>query len=49
MNKKLLRLGGKMNAEDLQGLLHMRKRGFVQKNGKAYNRKRKHKNQENNA
>ena len=36
----------KMNAEDLQGLLHMRKRGYVQKNGKAYKRKQKHKNLE---
>ena len=36
----------KMTPEQLQGLLHMRKRGFVQKNGKAYNRKIKHKNRE---
>ena len=36
----------KMTPEQLQGLLHMRKRAFVQKNGKAYNRKVKHKNQE---
>ena len=35
-----------MNAEQLQGLLHMRKRGYVQKNGKAYNRKQKHKGKE---
>ena len=47
MNKKLLKSSGKMNAEDLQGLLHMRKRGFVQKNGKAYNRKQKHKGKDN--
>ena len=33
----------KMTPEQLQGLLHMRKRSFVQKNGKAYNRKQKHK------
>ena len=33
----------KMSSEQLQGLLHMRKRAFVQKNGKAYNRKQKHK------
>ena len=33
----------KMTPEQLQGLLHMRKRAFVQKNGKAYNRKQKHK------
>ena len=36
----------KMTPEQLQGLLHMRTRGYVQKNGKAYNRKQKHKNQE---
>jgi hypothetical protein len=36
----------KMNPEELQGLLHMRKRAFVQKNGKAYNRKIKHKGKE---
>ena len=36
----------KMTPEQLQGLLHMRKRGFVQKNGKAYSRKQKHKNRE---
>ena len=33
----------KMTPEQLQGLLHMRKRSYVQKNGKAYNRKQKHK------
>ena len=38
----------KMTAEQVQGLLHMRKRAFVQKNGKAYNRKDKHKNREEN-
>ena len=36
----------KMTPEQLQGLLHMRKRAFVQKNGKAYNRKVKHKGKE---
>ena len=36
----------KMTPEQLQGLLHMRKRAFVQKNGKAYNRKQKHKGKE---
>ena len=35
-----------MTPEQLQGLLHMRKRGFVQKNKKAYNRKLKHKQRE---
>ena len=38
----------KMTPEQLQGLLHMRKRAFVQKNGMAYNRKQKHKNREEN-
>lgn len=33
----------KMTPEQLQGLLRMRKRAFAQKNGKAYNRKVKHK------
>ena len=33
----------KMTPEQLQQLLHMRKRGYVQKNGKAYKRKEKHK------
>jgi hypothetical protein len=37
----------KMNAEQLQQLLHMRTRGYVQKNGKAYNRKQKHKGKDN--
>ena len=36
----------KMTAEQLQGLIHMRKRAYTEKNGKAYNRKVKHKNQE---
>lgn len=36
----------KMTPEQLQGLLHMRKRAFAQKNGKAYNRKQKHKGKE---
>lgn len=44
--KKKNKADRKMTAEQLQGLLHMRKRGYVQKNGKAYNRKRKHKNRE---
>ena len=37
----------KLSPEELAGLLHMRRRGFVQKNGKAYNRKRKHKGEDN--
>ena len=36
----------KMTAEQLQGLLHMRKRGYAVRNAKAYNRKTKHKNLE---
>lgn len=36
----------KMTADQLQQLLHMRSRGYVQKNGKAYNRKQKHKKRE---
>lgn len=34
----------KMSPEQLQDFLHFRKRGYVQKNKKAYNRKEKHKN-----
>lgn len=34
----------KMNPEQLEQLLHMRSRGYVQKNGKAYKRHDKHKN-----
>ena len=38
----------KMSPEMLAGLLHMRKRAWAKRNGKAYNRKIKHKkNQEN--
>lgn len=33
----------KMTAEQVQGLLHLRKRNHTQKNKKAYNRKQKHK------
>lgn len=43
--KKFDKRQKKMTPEELQGLLHMRKRGYIQKNGKAYNRKKKHKNQ----
>lgn len=32
-----------MTSEQLQQLLHMRKRGYIQKNDKAYKRKEKHK------
>lgn len=44
--KKFDKRQKKMTPEELQGLPHMRKRGYTQKNGKAYNRKKKHKNQE---
>ena len=46
MSKKKDKRDRKMTPEQLQALLHMRTRGYVQKNGKAYNRKRKHKNLE---
>lgn len=36
----------KMTPEQLQGLLHLRRRGFADRNGKAYNRKVKHKEKE---
>lgn len=36
----------KMTPEQLQGLLHMRSRGFVLPNKKAYTRKEKHKGRE---
>lgn len=48
MSKKKDKRDRKMTEEQLQALLHMRTRGYVQKNGKAYNRKAKHKNLEKN-
>lgn len=36
----------KMTPEQLQGLLHLRRRGFADRNSKAYNRKVKHKGKE---
>ena len=45
--KKKNKADRKMTAEQLQALLHMRTRGYVQKNGKAYNRKKKHKGKDN--
>ena len=33
----------KMTEDQLQQLLHMRTRGYVQKNGKVYKRNEKHK------
>lgn len=44
--KKKNKADRKMTAEQLQALLHMRTRGYIQKNGKAYKRKAKHKNLE---
>jgi hypothetical protein len=43
MKKETLKALKKMSPEELQGFFHMRKRGYIQKNKKAYNRKRKHK------
>ena len=40
---KKTKIHKKMSAEDLQGLLHMRRRSWIKKNGKAYSRKIKHK------
>ena len=36
----------KMSPEEVQGLMAMRRRTYVQKNGKAYTRNKKHKNKE---
>ena len=44
--KKKNKADRKMTAEQLQALLHMRTRGYIQKNGKAYSRKAKHKRKE---
>lgn len=43
MRKETLQALKKMSPEELQGLIHMRKRGYIQKNKKAYSRKKKHK------
>lgn len=47
MSKKKDKRERKMTPQQLQELLHMRSRGYVQKNGKAYNRKQKHKGKDN--
>ena len=47
MSKKKDKRDRKMTPEQLQALLHMRTRHWVQKNGKAYNRKRKHTGKDN--
>ena len=36
----------KMTPEQLQGLLHLRRRGFADRNAKAYKRHNKHKGKE---
>lgn len=38
----------KLSPEEVQGMLHLRKRGYIAKSKKAYNRKKKHKNREEN-
>ena len=38
----------KLSPEEVQGMLHLRKRGYTAKNKKAYNRKKKHKKREEN-
>ena len=48
MSKKKNKRDRKMTEEQLQALLHMRTRGYVQKNRKAYNRKAKHKGKDDN-
>ena len=47
MNKKK-KLGAykKMSPDEVQGMLHLRKRGYTAKNKKAYSRKKKHKDRE---
>ena len=46
MDKKELGAYKKMSPEDVQGMLHLRRRAHKQKNKKAYNRKKKHKESE---
>lgn len=46
MKKTKSKAEKKMTAEQLQGLLHMRKRSFTDRNGKAYKRHNKHKGKE---
>ena len=44
--KKELGAYKKLSPEEVQGMLHLRKRGYIVKNKKAYNRKKKHKGKE---
>ena len=46
--KKELGAYKKLSPEEVQGMLHLRKRGYTAKNKKAYSRKKKHKNCEEN-
>ena len=46
--KKELGAYKKMSPDEVQGMLHLRRRGYTAKNKKAYNRKKKHKNREEN-
>lgn len=46
MQKKKVNAYKKLSAEALQELLRIRRKGYVSKNKKAYNRKQKHKNRE---
>lgn len=46
MDKKKIKAYRKLSAEALQELLRIRRKGYVSKNKKAYNRKQKHKNRE---
>lgn len=43
MDKKKIKTYKKLSAEALQELLRIRRKGYVSKNKKAYNRKEKHK------
>lgn len=43
MDKKKIKSYKKLSAEALQELLRIRRKGYVSKNKKAYNRKQKHK------
>ena len=44
MKKQTNREYKKLTPEQLQGLLHLRRRGYADRNGKTYTRKQKHKN-----
>jgi hypothetical protein len=46
MKKKTNKAYKKMTAEQLQGLMHLRRRDYIKQNAKAYTRKVKHKGKE---